>query len=61
MPLVGTITPAVQEHSLSDLYVPFMLQNKLRIFSPDFPDLKYQELSNVNVADALETAGFTFW
>lgn len=60
MQLVSTTTLAVQQHTFSDLYVSFMLKNKLHIFSPDFPALKYQELSNDTIVVALEPAIFTF-
>lgn len=59
MQLVSTITPAVQQHTLSDLYVSFMLQNKLHTFSPGFPALKYQELSNDTIVVAMAPAIFT--
>jgi len=60
MQLVSMITPAVQQHTLSDLHVSFTLQKKLQIFSPDFPALKYQELSNDAIVVALEPVVFTF-
>lgn len=60
MHLVGTVTPAVQQHALSDLCVSSMLQNKLHIFSPDFPSLKHQDLPSDTIVVALGPAIFTF-
>lgn len=60
MQLVGMIAPAVQQHTLSGPRVYFILQNKLHIFSPDFPTLKYQELLNDTIVVALESAIFAF-
>lgn len=49
-----TFTSAIQQCSLSNMYISFTLQIKLNICSLDFPALKYQGLSNDTVIIALE-------